>query len=638
VSCALGTLLFGAVWTTNGTDTLLVNLDKLQFQNVSINQSGTVVLAPALTKVAALDETAVWQLASSPGNLEVATGNQARVYRLTALGSQRTVFDGTTGEVLCIITDSQGNSYFGTTPEGKVYRYRPGAAVQPVADLKVRYIFSLLAAPDCTILCATGDQGQLYRLRPPDPAQLLFTANQAHLTALAWLVPGKELLVGTSPEGLLYRLTLSPTGTVLHKSVFYDTPLEEVRAIVVGANRVFIAANSSADEGGESTATVFILDTLGISHGQWRCPDSAIFSLHWHDGQLLIGSGNRGIIYALDTLGRASVWHKLPSDQVLCFLPVGNEVWLGTANSAGVYRMARLLADSGYLSSWVFDCGNPARFGRLDYRARVPEGTELFFDTRSGNCGIPDSTWSDWTPVQGGLVKSPAGRFIQWRARLYSHFPNLTPALHRIDLFYQPANLAPVITRLTVPEVSWDEARKGVSRPNREITWEASDPTDDSLAFELYFKGETERQWQRLASDLAEAKFELDTRSLPDGWYQVKLIASDRPTRGPENALASELVSLPFLVDNTAPAVKNLRIVGNRVTMAVTDDLSSIVACRVAVNAGPWMAVEPQDGLFDSPEETFAVKVQLAAGENTIAVWAADAQGNVGAGRLTVGH
>ncbi|MEO0079821.1 MAG: hypothetical protein ABIK44_03995, partial [candidate division WOR-3 bacterium] len=321
--------------------------------------------------------------------------------------------------------------------------------------------------------------------------------------------------------------------------------------------------------------------------------------------------------------------------QVLCFLPAGaGTVWLGSGNPAGLYRMNRTFADSGELVVPPFDCGNPARFGRLDYRADVPEGTGLAFDTRSGNSSRPDSTWSDWEPVTG-RINSPPARFIQWRVRLTTLFPNITPKLEGVDIFYEPANLAPVIGRLNVTAVPFSEAQRGITRPTREISWEVSDPQGDSLQFELFFKSEGDRQWKRLRSSLAESQFELDTRTLPDGWFRVKLVASDRPSHGPAQALSSELVSRPFLVDNTPPVVRGLRLAGSRVLWTASDELSPIVACRLAVNGGEWSAVEPLDSLFDAPNESFAVEVELATGENTVAVWVADGQGNVAVARIT---
>ena len=98
-------------------------------------------------------------------------------------------------------------------------------------------------------------------------------------------------------------------------------------------------------------------------------------------------------------------------------------------------------------------------------------------------------------------------------------------------------------------------------------------------------------------------------------------------------------MSRPFLVDNTAPVVSDLKT-GTpdktglcRVSFLVQDALSPVAAARVSVNAGDWQELEPEDHIFDSSAERFTADVKLSPGENAIGVWAVDAQGNVAAAR-----
>ena len=48
--------------------------------------------------------------------------------------------------------------------------------------------------------------------------------------------------------------------------------------------------------------------------------------------------------------------------------------------------------------------------------SRVRAGYEIL--TRSGNVEQPVRGWSDWEPLKDGVVASPAGRFLQWKAVL----------------------------------------------------------------------------------------------------------------------------------------------------------------------------------------------------------------------------
>ncbi len=651
VLCTLSlalSLCLGSVWTTDGTDSLLAQLDRIEFKNVSIHRAGTVTLAPALAATAIDAEAAVWQTATDHnGNVYVATGNQGRVYRVSRAGAPERVFDSGTGEILALTADASGTVYFGTTPEAKVYRIRPGGRPELLCSTGESYVFSLLAGPDQNLYCATGEHGKLLRITPAGKATEVFTARQAHLTTLTWLVAGKELLVGTSPDGIVYRLSFAVSADRPDVSVLYDTPLNEVRAIAADeTGRVYIGANAGDDSDSDSArAAVYFIDRSGVRRWSWPAPDSTVFGLTLTDSSaarcLLVATGNKGMVYEIDTLGRASVRYRLKETQALCLTPLRGGIRLGTGNPGKLYEAGSTYADSGYVTSAPHDCVNPARFGMLSFRASVPAGTGLAFETRSGNSEKPDSTWSQWSAAAPGIT-SPSRRFLQWRARFRSGFPSLTPELSRVDVYYRPANLAPAIKKLETAEPSLDEARKGANKPARQVTWEATDPDSDSLSFELFFRDEARTSWQRVGHEITDSRFDLDTRTLPDGWYELKLVASDQPAQPVGAALTAEQVSRPFLVDNTAPAVTGLKT-GTpnktglcRVSFSVQDALSPIAAARVSVNAGDWRALEPEDHIFDSNTERFTAEVRLSSGENAVGVWVADAQGNVAAARTTV--
>jgi hypothetical protein len=652
---------FGSVWTTDGTDSLLAQLDRIEFENVSIHRAGTVTLAPALAAMPLDVETAVWQTATDrSGNVYAATGNQGRLYRIrppspvTRTPTPELVFDSGTGEILALTADASGTIYFGTTPEGKVYRIRPGGKPELLCSTGESYIFSLLAAPPSTstsastsIYAATGEHGKLLRITDTGKATEVFTARQAHLTALTWLAPGKELLVGTSPDGIVYRLSFAGSTDRPDVSVLYDTPLNEVRAIAADeTGRVYIGANAGDDSDSDSArAAVYFIDRSGVRRWSWPAPDSTIFGLTLTGSPeppcLLVATGNKGMVYELDTLGRVSVRYRLKETQALCLTPLRSGIRLGTGNPGKLYESGSTYADSGYITSVSHDCVNPTLFGTLSFRANVPAGTGLTFETRSGNSEKPDSTWSQWSGAAPGIT-SPSRRFVQWRARFRTSFPNLTPELRRVDVYYRPANLAPTIKKLEITEPSLEDARRGVNKPSRQVTWDADDPESDSLSFELFFRGEAPTSWQRVGHEITDSRFDLDTRTLPDGWYELKLVASDQPAQPAGAALSAEQVSRPFLVDNTAPLISGLKT-GTpdrntglcRISFSAQDELSPIAAARVSVNAGDWQELEPEDHIFDSSTERFAADVKLTPGENAVGAWVADAQGNVAAARAT---
>lgn len=630
------TQLMAAVWTFMPVESLFLRIDEIELKNVYLPAEGEIHLTNALEPVIQLEDAVIWSIASDrSGRLYIGTGNQSRFYRFNPERRQLLpVFSGEEGQILAaLVQDNQ--VYFGTSPQGIVWRLLPDGRIDTFVNTGEVYIHCLISGPGKSIICATGTNGRLYQLGPDGRMKVLFTAPSAHITALCWLKPNQELLVGTAPAGTLYRLLLAPDGSVRSAAVLYDTPHEEVRAVTVKGSQIYLAANPGTESQSGGQPAVYALNSEGLVRWQWQCPESTVFSLASFHGRLLVFTGNRGLIYALDTLGRAGVLARMDEPQLLVTAARDQEVYFGTGNQATVYRLIPGYADSGYFTSPVFDCQTVARFGRLEPKLRTPAGTEVSFETRSGNSEKPDSLWSSWMRVRERIVSPPA-RFIQWRAKFATSFREVTPALERVELYYQPVNRIPVISRLEISAPTENDARRGTSQPKRQITFDAADPDGDSLTYQLLLRPEGQSDWLVLKKELTESRFELDTRTLPDGWYRLKLVVSDAPDRGVDEAEVVEKESPPFLIDNTPPMISEIRVSNNRVFWTVADATSPLAACRIAVNSGSWVPVVPEDTIFDGLSERFTSTVELKHGLNTVAVWAVDAQGNVAVRQLSV--
>jgi hypothetical protein len=620
--------LTAAVWTTDGTDSLAARPDRIDIAGVAL-RPGWFELAPALDERRAPSVAAVWRAVDDGrGNTWLGTGHGGGVYRVGRSGTEQ-VYEAEATEVMALVVGPDGAVYFGLTPGGDVYRVAPGGKPELFGKTAEGYVYDLAFGPDGALYAATGPAGRLYRLTAGG-TRAVFTAPQLHLACLEPTAGG--LLVGTAPDGIVYSLVLRGDAQPGVEVVF-DTPLAEVRALAEdGSGGVFIAANPSNE--GHDSARVYHVDAGRIERWSWACPDSNVFDIAYSDGRLLVATGSPPRLYELDGTGRASLLHRLDEGQFLSLEPEGRGWLAGLGNPGRLMALGNELADSGLVTSAPFDCGAPARFGRLDRVASVPNGSALDFDLRCGYSEKPDSTWTAWQPAAGF---NPVGRYVQWRARLASRFPGVTPRVERVELYYSVPNRAPAISKLEVVGVSLDDARLGRPKPARDISFAADDPDGDSLEFRADFRARGETNWIALGDAAAEKHFELDTRGLADGWYEVRARASDRPTRGTA-ALEGELVSRPFLVDNTAPTVRDISVTRTgpgkaRVRFRATDDLTPVSACRIAVNAGDWQAVDV--GMADALNATLEADVGLPAGDWVVAVWAADAQGNTGAGRKT---
>ena len=142
-----------------------------------------------------------------------------------------------------------------------------------------------------------------------------------------------------------------------------------------------------------------------------------------HDGKLILGTGNGGMVYSVSTDGD-EIAPLIDTDAkqitALAAGPDGRVVF-ASANKGSVGTIGPDYARKGAYTSKAVDAKQISKWGTLRVRAAVPAGAKAAIATRSGNLAKPDDkTWSGWSkpqPVDGEYrpVMSPAGRFLQFR-------------------------------------------------------------------------------------------------------------------------------------------------------------------------------------------------------------------------------
>jgi hypothetical protein len=141
---------------------------------------------------------------------------------------------------------------------------------------------------------------------------------------------------------------------------------------------------------------------------------------------------------------------------------------------------------------------------------------------------------------------------------------------------------------------------------------------------------------------------------IPDGGYQIKVVASDAPSHTPGDALTGDKVSDRFEVDTTAPVIGNLAAVAGpascqqapcprkfHVTFDAEDAMSPISHAEYSIDAGPWQFVDPVGQISDSRHEHYDFEVTAAqdskAAEHLITVRAYDRHDNIGLAKTVTG-
>ena len=240
-------------------------------KGVSIRSDGALELAPAFQQIGATSSTYLWGAASdAKGNLYVAAGSPARVYRITPTGAVTVIFANSELQVQALAADSSGAVYAATSPDGRVYRivYSPVAAgVQSVApesaaarttaekqpstgqvdpnyissvyfDPKTKYIWALALDGQGRLYVATGDHGEIFRVEKDGKSSVFFKSDDASIRSISLDRDG-NLIAGSDGSGLIYRITPAGQGFVL-----YGAPKKEITSLALDSRGNIFAAGT----------------------------------------------------------------------------------------------------------------------------------------------------------------------------------------------------------------------------------------------------------------------------------------------------------------------------------------------------------------------------------------------------------
>jgi WD40 repeat protein len=578
------------------------------------------------------------------------------------------------------------------------------------ADAKPHYIWDLTFDSAGRLYIATGDPGAVYRVDPAKsgatPEEFLKT-DEAHIRSLAWDARG-NLIAGSDGSGLVYRIDAQGKGFVL-----FEAPRREITSVAVSSDGTIYAASvgdkthnplpplpvqgvgsvsitivqpgslqavnssSSVPEGTE----IYALATGQAPRKLWSSKEDIVYALAARLDGLLALTGNRGHIYRIQPDGSYADIAHLDAQQGLSMAAVRDAegmggIFIGAGNTGRLFFLGA--ADKHEYASDVLDAGAMARFGRVEVQPGS-SGYEIF--TRSGNVEQPVRGWSDWEPLKDGSVASPAGRFLQWKAVLHTG-----GSVGSVAVNYLPVNAAPVVDEIVVvpgarlnpqnqainqpptvnisfassaPSVNFDLSSSAPlqalkDRTSVTVRWAAHDDNGDDLVYSLYLRGDGETVWRLLKDKIAEKVYSFDSTLIPDGGYQIKVVASDAPSHTPADALTGEKITGRFMVDTAPPVITAFKAAGEAVdcegshcprpfvvTFDAEDAASPIARAEYSLDAGPWQYVEPVGGLSDSRHEhyQFRISLDVQAGkmsEHLVTVRAYDRYENVGVAKTVI--
>lgn len=714
-------LLCTGVCLGGGTKTWIqseyADFEKGNLQRLSMRSDGRLTLAPKSAEIFDAGTAYLWALAvDSHGTLYTGGGPGAKLFSVTPAGVHKKIAEFDAFEIHAIAIDSRDQVFVATSPDGKIYKIGADGKSAEFYDPKQKYIWAMAFSSRGDLFIATGSQGEVHRVDRNGKGAVFFKTEQTHARSLAFDAKG-DLIVGTDPGGLVLRVGADGKGFVL-----YQMAKREVTAVAIAKDGSIYASGAGTQasggappsappaspmqvtlsQGGETLkvpvsaaphappmagptvgagSEVYRIYPDGRPEKVWSGARDTVYAIAFDaEGRVLLGAGNKGTLYRIDTPSLYTSLLTVVSSQITVLVPgPGGALYGATGNVGKVFRFGPGLESEGTVESDVFDSGQFTQWGRVKYDGDLLGG-KISIQARTGNLDRPGDNWSGWSaPIASAAGDKPAlvaSRFLQWKATLKGGAQS--PDLDAVEVAYLPRNVAPKVEEIDITPVNYKFAAATVlpfaivvpatinlpamtkhqttAAPTNSLDlsgtsmqlakgwlgarWNASDENGDALIFTVEIKGTAEKQWKPLAVKLREKHMSFDSTALPDGEYRVRITASDSPANMKEEALSANAVSAPFYIDNTPPEIKNLRAVrdgsGLHVRWHASDTLNVIKRAEYSLDGGEWTLVDPVGKLSDSLALDYEVTIPAAQGEHTVAVRVTDDYDNAAVAKVTV--
>ena len=555
-----------------------------------------------------------------------------------------------TNYILSIATDQLGNIYLGTGPNGKVFKLDQfGKTPTLIYQCKDNNILSLAVGSDGFVYAGSDQRGLVYKInQTTQQASVLYDTEQEEITALLIDEDNNIYAAATSALAAANKKKLSSIAT--------DS----------SSGRSESEAESGNDDGDEDTATNLKTPNAKpekqqntqkqqqVKRGQR--PDSSshiykidpqgfvvdifdeaavFFAMAQENNSLLLGTGNDAELFSinLDTEAKSIAYQNQTSAQITAVAICSDKVYLGTANPAKLIELSTEYANQGDYISDPIDAQQPSQWGKLQLDADVPEGCTILLSTRSGNVKDPnDPTFSAWTePIEvtgPTQIDSPTARYCQYKLTLKTTDESQTPIVREIAVPHVIPNLPPKITDIKTSLIKDKEPHQMV------VDFATNDKNDDTLCYTVEIRKLGRQTWIKLTDDLFENSYKLNTLTIEDGEYEIRVTADDKRSNTPTTKLTATRISDPFIVDNSAPEIVTQQLIIHEnvatLKLGISDWLTIIGNVSYTIDGNEeWISTIPDDLVYDTTNEDFTIITDsLDFGQHILAVRMKDDIGN----------
>jgi hypothetical protein len=583
----------------------------------------------------------IWALAlDRTGNLFAATGDKGVIYKITPDGKGTRFYKTSSTNVVSLAFSLSGDLLAGTESPGRVFRIDTTGKAFVLLDSPFKEIHALRLADDGTLYAAAvSGSTSVVEDRSLQPAgteagRAPVPTVSTEITAISVVDTGVSqattpVILGTSRRsnrGAVYRIR--PTGLwdtywETGEDSPYDLLVEPGGSLLVGTGpegKIFRVSGDPA------RATLLSRATARQVTALLREPSGRIVGATSNPGKLFAFSANpaRKGSYESDVrdAGTVASWGVIR--------------WRATARTGQV----QLLTRSGNTanpdetwSAWSKPYSSAEGEQITSPNARYLQWRAVL-TTENAPSPILTSVTAAYLPRNlrpevASITIHPAGTVFQ---RPFSGGEmEIAGFEENTSDGRAPAQTqtGPGIPPLPAPPLGRRIYQKGLQT----IIWKAEDANGDRLQYDVSYRREGETVWKVLKRGMWDPIFVWDTTSVPDGTYVVRITASDAPSNAPATTLAGDMESASFDIDNTAPRIESQPATraGTRSTIVFTvrDDQSPVQRVEYSLDASRWRMVYPKDGIPDSRREEFEVVVDDNEAGRSVIIRATDAMNNV---------
>ena len=602
------------------------------------------------------------------GVLYAGTSPDGKIYRFDKNNKPQVFVDLGVKYIWDILFDRQNVCYVATGDSGKIFQIDQQRKTSVFYESSETHIRSLAWDRDDQLLAGSFNNGYLYRFNRKKEPFVIYDAEFQEIHHIC-----------VAANGTIYAAVLGREETALPSFKIEKEKTSSSKPSI--DDEIIITSSSISAEKPRTIASGIIkIQPDGVIKNIWNLDQDQVQSIFIDpNNTLFVGASNNGRLFKILPNDEKTYLHKFDESQVVAFVPgKSGATWIATSNLGKIYSMESRFAQASEYESEVVDAQTNTQWGMINWVQNLMPGTTIKLFSRSGNTQKPNSTWSPWSaPYQkneGEYITSPKARFLQWKLEFTTNRSTASPMVKNLKISYLQQNLPPEIISITVRPVkssgafqqpTYQEpsvqimieddlddrqprpsAQPGAGRPLQDgylrARWSVKDPNNDQLQFDLYFQRQGENNWWLLKEDIARSNYTWDSHMMPDGIYQLKVIASDEKSNPLDAMQLAEKISDIFIVDNTAPMIENgtIKIItpdSILISFRVVDKSSLIKQVEISYDAQSWFWVQPRDLICDTRQEDFQFKIKFEAKKfQSIIVKATDEADNFGYGSITI--